>query len=171
MNGPLSNINAEGFAAASFHSWPETLDWDGYSGDYGPNFLGLTLGSASYLVEDPEIGMTAYGGIVTSATDDTVTMEPRDAIRRKVFVAPVGVLLEIDAGTIDEVTYSPQDGTISITVEQYESGPNTNFVMVWIESEGKGSNYTVVSSTVAVERGGWRVALMPISAIIRIAST
>jgi hypothetical protein len=35
LSGPLSNIDQGGFAAASFHSFPDTLAWDAYSGDYG----------------------------------------------------------------------------------------------------------------------------------------
>jgi hypothetical protein len=37
MMGALSNIDREGFASAAFHSFPSTLKWDAYSGDYGPN--------------------------------------------------------------------------------------------------------------------------------------
>jgi hypothetical protein len=33
--GALSNIDQEGFASVAFHSFPSTLKWDGYSGDYG----------------------------------------------------------------------------------------------------------------------------------------
>jgi hypothetical protein len=38
LSGPLSNIDQGGFAAASFHSFPDTLAWDAYSGDYGNTF-------------------------------------------------------------------------------------------------------------------------------------
>ena len=37
LSGPMSNIDQGGFASASFHSFADTLKWDGYSGDYGPN--------------------------------------------------------------------------------------------------------------------------------------
>lgn len=32
LTGALSNIDEEGFASASFHSFADTLKWDGYSG-------------------------------------------------------------------------------------------------------------------------------------------
>ncbi|KAK5117865.1 hypothetical protein LTR85_008639 [Meristemomyces frigidus] len=54
--GPLSNIDAGGFGSMAFHSYPDTLRWDAYSGDYGPNFLGHVLGAATYLVEHPVFG-------------------------------------------------------------------------------------------------------------------
>ncbi|CAN8100479.1 unnamed protein product [Discula destructiva] len=77
MNGPLSNIHADGFTAASFHSFPETLAWDSYSGDYGPNHLGLILGTATYLVEDEELGLVAYGGSLEAVCDGTLGGETK----------------------------------------------------------------------------------------------
>ncbi|KAL0951924.1 hypothetical protein HGRIS_008578 [Hohenbuehelia grisea] len=44
LSGPLSNIDSGGFASASFHSFADTLKWDAYSGDYGPNFAGHAMG-------------------------------------------------------------------------------------------------------------------------------
>ena len=52
-SGPLSNIDSEGFASASFHTWPDTLAWDAYSGDYGPNFVGLVLGLSLIHISEP----------------------------------------------------------------------------------------------------------------------
>ena len=168
MNGPLSNINAEGFAAASFHSWPETLAWDGYSGDYGPNFLGLTLGSASYLVEDPDIGMVAYGGVVTSATADSVTLEPRDAIRKKVFIGPVAVLIEVDAGRIFEVTYQPKDEIVLVKLGQDIVSPQEESALLWIETEGQDLDFTITPYSARDTRGGWQIALNADPVVIKI---
>lgn len=52
--GALMNIDREGFASAAFHSFPSTLKWDAYSGDYGPNFFGHALNAATYVVNHPE---------------------------------------------------------------------------------------------------------------------
>ncbi|HEY0074853.1 MAG TPA: DUF5695 domain-containing protein, partial [Abditibacteriaceae bacterium] len=38
--GALTNIDQEGFASAAFHSFPGSLKWDPYSGDYAQNFFG-----------------------------------------------------------------------------------------------------------------------------------
>lgn len=51
---PLTNIAPDGFASASFHSRPDTLAWDAYSGDYGPGFLGMVLGAGAFVVADTE---------------------------------------------------------------------------------------------------------------------
>ena len=45
--GALTNIDQAGFASVAFHSFPSTLKWDAYSGDYGPNFFGHALNTAT----------------------------------------------------------------------------------------------------------------------------
>lgn len=64
--GPLTNIHQDGFGSMSFYSFPETLDWDAYSGDYGPRFLGHILGAATYVVKHPAFGWLSYGGNLVS---------------------------------------------------------------------------------------------------------
>ncbi len=64
--GALSNIDQEGFAAAAFHSYPQNLRWDAYSGDYAQNFFGHSVSTATYLIDHPDFGWQAFGGNVTS---------------------------------------------------------------------------------------------------------
>ena len=45
--GALSNIDEEGFPSAAFHSYPQNLRWDTYTGDYGPNFFGHAVNAAT----------------------------------------------------------------------------------------------------------------------------
>ncbi|KAG6820154.1 hypothetical protein H0H93_004736 [Arthromyces matolae] len=54
LSGPLSNIDQGGFASASFHSFADTLAWDAYSGDYGPNFSGHSMGIGTFIVNHPD---------------------------------------------------------------------------------------------------------------------
>jgi hypothetical protein len=115
LSGPLSNIDQEGFAAASFHSWEDTLKWDGYSGDYGPNFVGLSLNQGTYIVQHPEFGWQAFGGIITQ-TSPTVIVQARDAVRRRVFIAPMASLLTLDAGTFSQVEFDPLHKSVRVTV-------------------------------------------------------
>lgn len=60
MNGLLTNIDQEWFAAALFHSFPNILAWDAHSRDYSP-FVGLTLGSAAYFVNGEQLGVRVFG--------------------------------------------------------------------------------------------------------------
>lgn len=159
MNGPLSNINGDGFAAASFHSFPDTLAWDAYSGDYGPNFVGLALGAATYIVEDAELGFVAYGGAIVSSSDGVITVQPRDAARRAVFVAPLGVLVKVDAGEIQEVIYESGKKGLTVALAQTAGGPETLSAVLWIDTPSTDTNYTVTSSTFEQSRQGWQIPL------------
>ncbi|KAF5385354.1 hypothetical protein D9615_001063 [Tricholomella constricta] len=121
LSGPLSNIDQAGFASASFHSFPDTLKWDGYSGDYGPNFSGHTMGIGTYIVNHPDFGWQALGGNVLS-TSPTVQVQVRDPVRRRVYVAPLGALLTLNAGAFSTVTYDPSARTVSITITAVPDG-------------------------------------------------
>ena len=115
-SGPLSNIDQEGFASASFHSFADTLKWDAYSGDYGPNFVGHALGSGAYLVEHPSFGWQVFGGKVTSKSSTSVQMQVLDSVRRRVFVAPIGTLFTLDAGAFSAFTFDLRSRAVTLTI-------------------------------------------------------
>jgi len=115
LSGPLSNIDQGGFAAASFHSFADTLAWDGYSGDYGPNFSGLAMGTGTTIINHPDFSWQAFGGIVTSTTP-AVQVQIRDAVRRRVFIAPIAALLTLDAGAFSTISYTPSTQTVVVTI-------------------------------------------------------
>ncbi len=98
LMGALSNIDREGFASAAFHSFPSTLAWDSYTGDYGPNFFGHAVNTATYVVDSPEFGWLAFGGNL-SLEEETVRITPLDAFRQRVYIAPYGMWLTLDSGT------------------------------------------------------------------------
>ena len=78
------------------------MRWDTYSGDYGPNFFGVAVNAATYLIRDREFGWQAFGGNVRT-DGDWIKLKPLDAFRKRVFIAPRGLWLELDAGTFDAV--------------------------------------------------------------------
>lgn len=164
----MSNINSEGFAAASFHSFPDTLAWDGYSGDYGPNFVGLVLGTGSYLVEDEDLGLVAYGGTVGGSTGGAVTVTPKDVARRRAFVGPLGLLVEIDAGVIKEFAYTASDSSVSVTLGQLDGAPTANSTNIWVSNEAGTAGYTVTGTGVTAARGGWQIPLNSASATVKV---
>jgi hypothetical protein len=100
--GGLSNIDREGFAGTAFHSFPQNMRWDTYSGDYGPNFFGVAVNAATYLIQDAEFGWQAFGGNVR-VDGDRIRLKPLDAFRRRVFIAPENLWLELDAGAFDAI--------------------------------------------------------------------
>jgi hypothetical protein len=111
--GALSNIDPDGFASAAFHAWPSTLKWDAYSGDYGPNFFGHALNTATYVIQHPEFGWQAFGGNV-KVDSDWVKVQLLDSFRTRVYVAPRGLWLTLDAGTFESVEVNPRTHAVRV---------------------------------------------------------
>ena len=111
--GALSNIDQEGFASVAFHSFPSALKWDPYTGDYGPNFFGHALTVATYLIDHPEFGWQAFGGNV-SVNGDWVSVKPLDSFRKRVYIAPLGLWLTLDAGTFESVLVNKRNKAVRI---------------------------------------------------------
>lgn len=95
------------------------------------------LSSATYLVESQELGYLSFGGNLQER-DEVVTVQPRDTVRRRIYLAPLGLRFEIDAGTIEEFSYSAGGGsvTIKIGVTDGEEGQMAN--VRWEDTLGKG---------------------------------
>lgn len=120
--GVLTNIHPDGFGSMGFHAWPETLAWDGYSGDFGAGYLGHVVGSVCVLVQHERLGWLGFGGDVVGEEEIQegeegggeggaggvgvkVKVQPKDTVRRKIYVAPMGAKVEISAGVIREFVY------------------------------------------------------------------
>ncbi|KAF2824707.1 hypothetical protein CC86DRAFT_325870, partial [Ophiobolus disseminans] len=169
---PLTNIDQGGFASAAFHSYPELLKWDPYSGDYGQGFLGMSLGQCLYIVRDKQFGDVAFGGDIDEAKSSatTIVVVPKDAVRRRVFVAELGLKIEISAGVINSVTYDRTASSVSLTVGSAatEEALKARSAIVWLkQSESGGGKFAVAGAK--TERGGWAVDLASGSADVRIA--
>ena len=115
-NAALTNIDQEGFASAAFHSYPDTLKWDAYNGDYGMNFFGHAMNAATYVIDHSEFGWQTFGGNV-SVKGDRVTATPYDAMRQRVFIAPFGLWLTLDAGRFAAVEIDKRNRTVRAIFE------------------------------------------------------
>ena len=116
MMGALANVTEDGFAPAAFHSFPSTLAIDGYSGDYGPGFFGHAVNTGAYLFDHPEFGVLAFGGVAESDSAG-VTLRPTDSARMRVFLAPVGLYLELDAGRFESVRLDASTGAVTVRLD------------------------------------------------------
>ncbi|XP_006453952.1 hypothetical protein AGABI2DRAFT_181949 [Agaricus bisporus var. bisporus H97] len=124
LTGPLSNIDQDGFASASFHSFPDTLKWDGYSGDYGPNFSGHAMGMGTFIINHPDFGWQAFGGNIV-AKSPAIQVQVKDSIRRRVYLAPLGTLLTLDAGAFSTVAFNPSTKQVDVTITAAPDGASS----------------------------------------------
>ena len=111
--GALADIDQEGFASAAFHSFPDMLKGDPYSGDYGPNFFGHAWNTATYLVRHPEYGWLAFGGNVKTE-GSLVTFIPLDSARSRAFISPVGLWLTLESGRFEALEFDSKTGVVKI---------------------------------------------------------
>jgi hypothetical protein len=158
---PLTNIHQDGFASAAFHSFPDLLKWDPYSGDYGQGFLGLSLGQTVYILSNTKYGDVAFGGNLLSASGaETISVEPKDAVKRRVFIADLGLKAEISAGVIAKVDFDKSSGSVTLTLASAALGSDlqAKSAIVWLKrptSSTVGYKVDAASSM----RGGWSVDL------------
>ncbi len=111
--GALTNIDQEGFASVAFHSFPSTLRWDAYTGDYGPNFFGHAFNTATYLINHPEFGWQSFGGNV-KVEREWVKVQPLDSFRGRVYLASRGLWLTLDAGTFESVALNTRTHVVRV---------------------------------------------------------
>jgi hypothetical protein len=118
--GALSNIDQDGFASVAFHSFPATLKWDPYSGDYGPNFFGHAFNAGTYVINHPEFGWQSFGGNV-SVNGNWINIHPLDSFRRRVYIAPLGLWLTLDAGTFERVAINTRSNAVRVMLARADS--------------------------------------------------
>ena len=158
-SGPLFSIDQKGFALVAMHVWPAHLSWGAYTGDCGPNFVGLALSSGIYLLDDPEIGTVAHGGNLI-VDRDTATVVPRDPVKQRIFVASLEWEVKIDAGVIQSFSYSSTAKTVAITIGQLEGGLMAAAAVVWVTQGDRGTAAQPGGDTATVTASGQNVTSM-----------
>ncbi|TGX56232.1 hypothetical protein E5A73_03865 [Sphingomonas gei] len=155
LMGGITNIDQAGFSSAAFHAWPDMMKWDPLSGDYGMGFYGHALTAATYLVNDPTFGWLGFGGDVTMGKDG-VQIQPKDGARSRVFVAPAGAWITLDAGKIANLVYTPVNGAIMLMLDPATA--TTPIARLRIETTLPGAK-ALTPSTGTLERGGYTIPL------------
>ncbi len=165
--GALTNIDQEGFASVAFHAFPEKLHWDAYSGDYGPNFLGHALNTGLYLITHPEFGWQAFGGNATVSAG-RVTARPTDAFRQRIYLAPVGLYLTLEAGRFEQVEFDPATGQVRVTLAP--ATIHEPHARLRVEQTGKtvAQRTWTVAGGFTLERGAYTVPLETQSKTVQI---
>ena len=91
------------------------LKWDPYTGDYGPNFFGHAFNVATYVINHREFGWQAFGGNVI-VSRNWVNVHPLDSFRKRVYIAPLGLWLTLDAGTFERIAINTRSKNVRVTL-------------------------------------------------------
>ncbi|RKF18921.1 hypothetical protein D6851_14065 [Altericroceibacterium spongiae] len=153
--GGITNIDQQGRASAAFHSWPDMMKWDPYTGDYGMGYFGHAYSAATYLVKHPTFGWLGFGGEVKQ-TGDAIAVTPKDGARSRLFIAPAGLWVTLEAGKIASARYTPSTGTVTLTLDP--ATPHTPEARLHIEQTlADGAPYTLSGGQ--LERDAYTVSL------------
>jgi hypothetical protein len=155
--GALTDIDEEGFASAAFHAFPDMLKPDPLSGDYGPNFFGHAWNTATYLVDHPQFGWLAFAGNV-SLEGDVVKLTPLDSSRSRVYLAPLGLWLTLDAGSFESVEVNSKTGAVRVGFAPATPFTRAARLLVEQPAKVKPGVYRPVK-TLNSERDAWVVPL------------
>jgi len=117
LMGSISNITREGFGPAAFHSFPSTLRINGISGDFGPGFLAYSIINGTYAYQCDEFGWLAFSGEIETH-GRWMRLTPKSAANSRVFIAPLGLWLTLDAGRFQKIEFNPGNGRVRIFIEE-----------------------------------------------------
>ncbi len=169
MMGALASIDREGFASAAFHSFPDTLRFDPLSGDYAQNFLGHALNAATYYVESPEFGWLAFGGNV-QGSGRTARLTPLDAFRTRVYLAPFGLWLTLDAGKFESLEIDRATRTVRVSLQPADRFTPAARLRIEQPAAVAGIGAFRPKTEYAVERGAFVIPLAPGSTWVDLAA-
>jgi len=111
--GSLANIDEKGFASAAFHSFPDRMKYDPYTGDYGPNFFGHAMNTGTFVTRDDAMGWICFGGNVEER-HGIVHTTVLDSSRDRLFFAPFGLWIRLDAGKIVSADFDTRKKTVTL---------------------------------------------------------
>lgn len=168
LMGTLTNIDQQGFGSAAFHSNPDLMKFDPYSGDYGTAFFGYAYGAGSYLARHPVFGHVGFGGEVREDAT-TVSIAPRDGFRRRVFLAEPGLWLTLDAGKFERIDYEPKAGVVTVHLDPADAFTPRAYLS--IESTVDGAKSYQPATSHSKVRGRYVIALSKGGTALRLQST
>jgi hypothetical protein len=145
--GPLSNIDEKGFASAAFHSFPDRMMFDPYTGDYGPNFFGHAINTGTLLVHDDAMGWICFGGNVEDHHGEIHTTV-LDSSRNRFFIAPLGLWITLDAGQLDSVDLDAKGSVVRLHLAPATAtSPTARLRLTQTSTKAGAGSWTVASKT------------------------
>jgi hypothetical protein len=158
LMGAVSNITKEGFGPAAFHAYPSTLRIDHLSGDYGSGFFGYAINSSTYLTKHSEFGWVSFGGN-TRQTGKLITVIPTSGARSRVYLAPLGLWLTLDAGKFESVSLNPKSGVVTVRLDPATQSAKEARLRVEQPAKVAGVGTYALPATFKSERGAYTISL------------
>jgi len=158
LMGSISNITKDGFAPAAFHAYPSTLRNDGITGDYGSGFFGYAVNTSSYLLKHKEFGWIAFGGNLKE-NGKIINVKLTTAAKSSVYIAPAGLWITLDAGTIDELNYNSVNGEIHLSLSKADEHTNNAVIRISQPAKVDGVGKYLVKDKGIGKRGAYEVKL------------
>ena len=155
----MTTIDEDGATSMGMHLDPAILALDPYSGDFGIGLFGHVQMAASVFIVHPTFGPLCFlcdafarsaipssneehqAGRRAAVAAGSYTLTPRDSIRRRVFLEPLGVLIEVDAGRL-----------LSLTIALLGEGHNASTFTLQLGDDGLTTRYRVRISTPSLGR-------------------
>ena len=125
----------------AWHGDPSLLRRDAFSGDYGIGLYGYWRSAASYVACMPphgwvcmlcdlvvglgdgaQNGGSSAGGPCDEHTHLTIT--PRDALRRRAYIAPLGLTISVEGAAIAQLETWPAERRIAVTLVAHAAAPS-----------------------------------------------
>jgi len=156
LMGSISNITEDGFGPAAFHSFPSTMKIDGLSGDYGPNFFGYAVNSATYITHDKDLGWLAFGGNLTQK-QNLINVEITSGAKSRVYIAPLKLWLTLYAGSFKSVSFDPVTGKVDVKLEPADA--HTPDAYLHIEQPGSTDTAKYKLAATDMVRGAYVIRL------------
>jgi hypothetical protein len=171
--GALSSIDEGGFPSAAFHSYPQNLKWDTYIGDYGPNFFGHAVTTGTYVINHPEYGWQAFGGNVgtpgAAQPQGWIAATPLDSLRRRIYLAPFGLYLTLDAGTFESIVFNPSTKAVRVTLSAATTyTPSARLRVEQPATVAGVGKYSMATGSFTTERGALVIPLKAAETTIEI---
>lgn len=165
--GAVSGIDQRGCASAAFHSYPDMMKFDPYTGDYGPNFFGHAWTTATYLARDAEFGWLVFGGNL-NFDGQKVIVEPRDSFRQRVYLAPLGLWLTLDSGRFQRITLDQVTNEVEIQLAPADTYTPTAMLRIEQPAKVDGVGKIALVGTYTLVRGAYAIPLGDKSEVVRL---
>jgi hypothetical protein len=116
------------------------------------------MNTATYVVDDPTLGWLCFGGNLHRQSGG-VRIEPLDASRTRLYLAPAGLWITLDAGRIREAVYNPSTGVVRLRLDAATTVTRTARLRIAQPATIKGVGSYTPSGSLQRERGAWLVPL------------